>query len=45
MSYESVLTVPFLKYYMVVESSPKVTGYQAPSAVFLATGLDNVDLK
>jgi ABC-type transport system substrate-binding protein len=44
-SYEAVLTVPFLKYYMVVGASPKVTGYQPHPLFFWPQVWNNVDLK
>ena len=44
-SYESVLTVPFLKYYMVVGASPKVTGYQPHPLFFWPQVWNQVDLK
>ena len=44
-SYESVLTVPFLKYYMVVGASPRVTGYQPHPLFFWPQVWNNVDLK
>jgi peptide/nickel transport system substrate-binding protein len=44
-SYESVLTVPFLKYYMVVGASPKVTGYQPHPLFFWPQVWNTVDLK
>jgi peptide/nickel transport system substrate-binding protein len=44
-SRDLALTVPFLKYYMVVGASPKVTGYQPHPLFFWPQVWNTVDLK